>query len=134
MLPGPLWPGVVAPDRVLSMIQVELFDHLNCVQTNDLCLIELLEIELFDHLAVCKTNDWCLIKLLVIHSNTWNHLTVCKRMSHPGSFKNIIDKMCLQIIHLICMFKEDLALNNIPGLICYQLLVGWLGFMANHPL
>ena len=26
-LPGPLWPGVVAPDRVLSMGQIEL----NCV-------------------------------------------------------------------------------------------------------
>ena len=27
MLPGPLWPGVVAPDRVLSIGQIEL----NCV-------------------------------------------------------------------------------------------------------
>ena len=26
LLPGPLWPGVVAPDRVLSIIQIELFD------------------------------------------------------------------------------------------------------------
>ena len=26
-LPGPLWPGVVVPDRVLSMGQIEL----NCV-------------------------------------------------------------------------------------------------------
>ena len=25
-LPGPLWPGVVAPERVLSMDQIELFD------------------------------------------------------------------------------------------------------------
>ena len=25
-LPVPLWPGVVAPDRVLSMGQIELFD------------------------------------------------------------------------------------------------------------
>ena len=24
LLPGPLWPGVVAPDRVLSMDQIEL--------------------------------------------------------------------------------------------------------------
>ena len=29
-----LWPAVVAPDRVLSMGQIE---HLNFVQTNDLC-------------------------------------------------------------------------------------------------
>ena len=26
LLPGPLWPRVVAPDRVLSMSQIELFD------------------------------------------------------------------------------------------------------------
>ena len=33
-LPGPLWSGVVAPDRVLSMGQIEVW-HLNWVQTND---------------------------------------------------------------------------------------------------
>ena len=54
LLPDPLSPGVVAPDRVLSMDQEELFDHLNCVLTNDLCWTELFEIELFDHLTVCK--------------------------------------------------------------------------------
>ena len=26
LLPGPPWPGVVAPDRVLFMDQIELFD------------------------------------------------------------------------------------------------------------
>ena len=26
LLPGPLWPGVVAPNRVLSMVQIKLFD------------------------------------------------------------------------------------------------------------
>ena len=26
LLPGPLWPGVVAPDSVLSIGQIELFD------------------------------------------------------------------------------------------------------------
>ena len=26
LLSGPLWPGVVAPDRILSMGQIELFD------------------------------------------------------------------------------------------------------------
>ena len=36
LLLGQLWPGGEAPDRVLSMGQIELFDHLNCVQTNDL--------------------------------------------------------------------------------------------------
>ena len=26
LLPGQLWPGVVAPNKVLSMRQIELFD------------------------------------------------------------------------------------------------------------
>ena len=39
-LPGPLYPGVVIPDRVLSMGQTEI----------NICQTELLEIELFSHL------------------------------------------------------------------------------------
>ena len=41
LLPGSLLPGVVVPVRVLSMGQIELFNHLlylkpfNCVQAND---------------------------------------------------------------------------------------------------
>ena len=54
LLPGPLWPGVVAPESVLSMSQTELFDILNWEQTNDKSEIELLEIELLDHLTVYK--------------------------------------------------------------------------------
>ena len=42
-LPGPLWPLVVAPDRVLSMGQIELFD----IQAVYVCYTELFEIELF---------------------------------------------------------------------------------------
>ena len=38
-LPDPLWPGMVAPDKVLSMGQIELNTYL--------CKIELFEIELF---------------------------------------------------------------------------------------
>ena len=26
LLPGPLWPGVVAPDRIFSMSVIEVFD------------------------------------------------------------------------------------------------------------
>ena len=47
-----LWPGVVVPDRVLSMGQIELFGYLNCMQTNDFGEIELFEIELFDRLTI----------------------------------------------------------------------------------
>ena len=48
--PSLLWPGVVAPDMILSMGQIELFD----IETECLYQIELFEIELFDHLTVCK--------------------------------------------------------------------------------
>ena len=34
-LPGPLWTGMVVPDRILFMSQIELFEYLNWVQTND---------------------------------------------------------------------------------------------------
>ena len=37
-----------------------------------------------------------------------------------GSFKNVIYKMYLEIIYLIYIYKEDLALNNLQGLICYK--------------
>ena len=43
LLPVPLWPGVLAPDRVLSMGQIELFD-----------IYELFEIKRFLHLTLCK--------------------------------------------------------------------------------
>ena len=36
------------------------------------------------------------------------------------SFKNVTNKMCLQIIYLIYMNKEDLALNNLQWLICHK--------------
>ena len=49
--------------------------------------------------------------------NKWNHLSVGKKMN-SGSFKNLIYKMCLQIIYLIYMYEKDLVLNNLPWLIC----------------
>ena len=52
LLPGSLWPRVVAPDRVQSMDQVE--------QT------------------VCK--QMADVKLRLLHRNTGNHLTVCKNV------------------------------------------------------
>ena len=30
-----------------------------------------------------------------------------------GSFKDVIDKMCLEIIYSLCMYKIDLVLNNL---------------------
>ena len=40
LLSGPLWPGVVTPDRALSMSQIEV--------TAYLCETELFQLELFD--------------------------------------------------------------------------------------
>ena len=39
------------------------------------------------------------MELLVLKRNTWNHLTECKRMI-LCSFKNVINKMCLQILYI----------------------------------
>ena len=36
------------------------------------------------------------------------------------SFKDVIYKMSLEIIYLIYMYKEDLALNNLQWLICHK--------------
>ena len=96
LLPGPLRAEVVAPDGVLSMSQRELLD-IKTVCKQMTCWIELLEIELFDHLSVCKY--CCLIELLMIDSNTWTHLTVYKKLS-SSSFKNVINKVCLEIIYI----------------------------------
>ena len=72
---------MVAPDRVLSMGQIELFDietvHKQMTIYNYTWnKTEFLKIELFDHLhtVVCKQ----MTELLVGHNNPWNYLTVCK--------------------------------------------------------
>ena len=48
------------------------------------------------------------VKLLLLYSNTWNHLTVCqkkkKEKMSSGSFKNVIYKMCLQIIYIFNIY------------------------------
>ena len=36
------------------------------------------------------------------------------------SLKNVIYKMCLEVIYLICMYKKDLALNNLQWLIYHK--------------
>ena len=40
---------------------------------------------------------------------------------NSGSFKNIIDKICLDIIDLIGMYKKDLGLDNLQWLICHEI-------------
>ena len=46
---------------------------------------------------------------------------MCKKKKWAqASLKNIIYKMCLEIIYLIYMYKEDLALDNQQWLICHK--------------
>ena len=37
-----------------------------------------------------------------------------------GSFENVINKTCLEIIYLIYMHKKDLVLSNLQWLICHK--------------
>ena len=37
-----------------------------------------------------------------------------------GLFKNVIRKMCSEIVCLIYMYKKNLALNDLQWLICHQ--------------
>ena len=61
LLPSLLEPNMVAPERVLSMGQIE----------------QTVFIQMTD------------VRLWLLYNNTWNHLTVCKKKS-SGSFKNVI--------------------------------------------
>ena len=37
-----------------------------------------------------------------------------------GSFKNVIYKMCREIMYFMYLYKYDLALISYPGLICHK--------------
>ena len=58
-LPGPLWPEMVAPDRVLFMSQIEL----DCILMANWIVWK----ELFLHLAVCKQKT-----ILIVNWIVWN--------------------------------------------------------------
>ena len=40
-------------------------------------------------------------------------IKLCTKKVNSVSFKNIINKICLQTVYLIYMYKEDLALDNL---------------------
>ena len=46
------------------------------------------------------------------------YLTICKKMN-PGSFKDVMYKMCWKSYICLCI-KMDLALNNLQWLICHK--------------
>ena len=65
-----------------------------CKQMTDVKLL-LLHSNTWNYLNVSKQ----MIDIKLLHSNNWNQLTVYKRMS-SGLFKNVIKKICLQIINI----------------------------------
>ena len=40
---------------------------------------------------------------------------------NPSSFNNVINEIFYKTMYLICMYKEDLALNNLQELICHEI-------------
>ena len=72
---------------------------------------------MYIYLNVCK--QMTDIKLLLLHSNMFIPFNCVQKIS-PCSFKNDINKMCLRIIYLMYMYKQDLTLNNLQWLICQK--------------
>ena len=60
-----------------------------------------------------QMNEKCWLALLVLNSN----ITVCKQMG-SCSFKNNVNGKLFT--YKLYMYKQDLALNNPQGLICYK--------------
>ena len=59
----------------------------------------LLHSNTWNHLTVCK--QMTDVKLLLLQSNTWKHLFVYKKKMCSDSFKNIFCKMSFQIIYFL---------------------------------
>ena len=63
--------------------------------------------------------------------NTWNHLTVCKKQW--AQIKNVTCKLFIYKSYiLIYIYKQDLALNNLQGLICHQTKQNQIKFFAQN--
>ena len=45
---------------------------------------------------------------------------MCAKKISTGSFENVVNKICLEIIYFIYMYKKDLALNSLQWLICHK--------------
>ena len=54
----------------------------------------------------------------MIHSNTWNHLTVCQNDWDQACLKMLPRKFDTNHLYLISIYTQDLALNNQQWLIC----------------
>ena len=92
-LPGPLWPWVVAPDRVLSMSQIELnctlmlnwiawngtVWHWNCVLLLNWFIWNRTVFMYKMNLALINYNGWCTIKP---NQTKPNYLNMCKQLTN----------------------------------------------------
>ena len=63
-----------------------------------------------NHLTVCKQRNKLINRMIHITRNTWNHLTEEKRAQ--GCSKNVIRKMFTHHVYLIYKSKQDSVLNK----------------------
>ena len=117
-LPGPLWPGVVAPNRVPSMDQIELKSVLTEVQSQVKSYQRLKKWYLMPH---CLALSIIKYRSRVKWSDTGNGVvpSPTPRCSSywKGSLRVTLDK-CLRLYFIY--IKKDLALSNLQWLICYK--------------
>ena len=112
--PGLLLPKAVVPSKVPSIGQIEWFNYLTvCKQIR---VKQFYLTHRWDPSRYCvQTNNQYQIELLVLDSSIWKFLTVCKQMC-SGSFSKIVTTNYSLKNH---MYKQELALNNHRGLVCY---------------
>ena len=60
------------------------------------------------------------VKLWLLHSNTWNHLTVCQKKKWAQARLKVLSRKCFYKSYIIYMYKQDLALINLKVLICHK--------------
>ena len=95
-LPGPFWPRVVAPDRALSIGQIEL----NCTYAK----LNYLKKELFWHLTVCQQNS-------MLNWIVWNRTV----------FMNKMDLALNNLQRLMCHKTKSNLLTNIKNILLIRL-------------
>ena len=85
--------------------------------------------ELFEHLTIWEQ----MVDVFWIVRDTQKFLEPlnCVQKKSWSWFRNVINKMNLQIIYLKYMYKQDLSLNNLQWLICHKILPTKTKFFIN---
>ena len=76
-------------------------------------------IAILENIKLC-VNKWLIVNRIIRILLKQVKLNNFVKKMISGSFKNVFNKMCLEIIYLIYMYKEDLALNDLQWLICHE--------------